>query len=287
ESLIVIGGGVVGVEMSQAYSSLGARVTLLVGGRGLLPREEDFVQAEVGSSLAEQGVDVRTGRRATAVRRTDDTRVTVTLDDGSTVTADEVLVAVGREPQADDLGLASVGVESRGYVTVDERMRIPGVNWLYVVGDLNGRALFTHMAKYQAAIAADDILGRDMVATHLADGLGSPRVIFTEPQVAAVGHTTATAEAAGLRVRVVDVPTEGNAGGAFSGGVGGTSRFLIDEERDVLVGVTVTGTAVAELLHAATIAIVGEVPIRRLRHAVPAFPTRSEVWLYLFNALGI
>ncbi|RKN34855.1 dihydrolipoyl dehydrogenase family protein [Micromonospora musae] len=287
ESLIVIGGGVVGAEMSQAYSSLGARVTLVVGGRGLLPREEDFVRAEVGRSLAEQGVELRDGRRATAVRRADDTRVTVTLDDGSTVTADEVLVAVGREPQADDLGLASVGVESRGYVTVDERMRIPGVNWLYVVGDLNGRALFTHMAKYQAAIAADDILGRDMVATHLADGLGSPRVIFTEPQVAAVGHTTATAEAAGLRVRVVDVPTDGNAGGAYAGGVGGTSRFLIDEERDVLVGVTITGTAVAEFLHAATIAIVGEVPVRRLRHAIPAFPTRSEIWLYLFNALGI
>ena len=286
ESLIVIGGGVVGVEMSQAYASLGSCVTLVEGDRGLLPREEDFVRTEVSESLAEQGVDIRTGQRATAVQRNGD-QVTVTLIDGSTVTGDEVLVAAGRAPQAADLGLETVGAETDGFVAVDEHMRVPGLDWLYVVGDLNGRALFTHMAKYQAAIAAGDILGRDMTIEHVADGANSPRVIFTEPQVAAVGHTTASAAAAGLKVRVIDVPTDGNAGGAFSGGARGTSRFLVDEDRDVLVGVTITGTAVADFLQAATIAIVGEVPVRRLRHAIPAFPTRSEIWLYLFNALGI
>ena len=282
----MIGGGVVGAEMSQAYRSLGARVTLVVGPRGLLPREEDFVRTQVSESLAEQGVDIRAGRRAVAVRRVGD-QVTVTLDDGSTVTSEEVLVAAGREPHTADLGLEFVGADTAGFLKVDERMRVPGVDWLYVVGDLNGRALFTHMAKYQAAIAAGDILGDDVAAEHLADGAGAPRVIFTEPQVAAVGHTTASATEAGLRVRVIDVPTDGNAGGAFSGGARGTSRFLIDEDRDVLVGVTITGTAVADFLQAATIAIVGEVPIRRLRHAIPAFPTRSEIWLHLFNALGI
>ncbi|MGJ6966536.1 dihydrolipoyl dehydrogenase family protein [Streptosporangium sp. G11] len=288
-SLIVIGGGVVGVEMSQAYASLGSRVTLVEGDRGLLPREEDFVRAEVGESLAEQGVDIRAGQRATAVRRDGDDggKVTVTLTDGGTVIGDEVLVAAGRAPQAADLGLETVGARTDGFVAVDEHMRVPGLDWLYVVGDLNGRALFTHMAKYQAAIAAGNILGRDMTAEHVADGANSPRVIFTEPQVAAVGHTTASAAAAGLKVRVIDVPTDGNAGGAFSGGARGTSRFLIDEDNDVLVGVTITGTAVADFLQAATIAIVGEVPVRRLRHAIPAFPTRSEIWLYLFNALGI
>jgi dihydrolipoamide dehydrogenase len=213
--------------------------------------------------------------------------VTVTLDDGTCVTADEVLVAAGREPHTVDLGLESVGAGSAGFVKVDERMRVPALDWLYVVGDLNGRALFTHMAKYQAAIAAGDILGDGMAAEHLADGAGAPRVIFTEPQVAAVGHTTASARAAGLRVRVVDVATDGNAGGAFSGGARGTGRFLVDEERGVLVGTTITGTAVADFLQAATIAIVGEVPVRRLRHAVPAFPTRSEIWLHLFDALGV
>ena len=285
-SLVVIGAGVVGVEMSQAYTSLGSRVTLIAGERGLLPREEDFVGIEVSESLAKQCVDIRTGQRATAVRR-DRNQVTVTLADGSTATGEEVLVAAGRTPRLADLGLKSVGVPTEGFVAVDEHLRVPGLDWLYAIGDLNGRAQFTHMAKYQAAIAAEDILGRDMALEHLADGARAPRVIFTEPQVAAVGHTTTSAAAAGLKVRVVDVPTEGNAGGAYSGGAIGTSRFLVEEDRGVLVGATVTGTAVGEFLQAATIAIVGEVPVRRLRHAIPAYPTRSEIWLYFFNALGI
>jgi pyruvate/2-oxoglutarate dehydrogenase complex dihydrolipoamide dehydrogenase (E3) component len=240
----------------------------------------------VAERLAEQGVDIRTGNRPTAVRR-DDSGVTVTLGDGSTVTADQILIATGRTPQAVDLGLEVVGVKSEGFVEVDAHMRVPGQDWLYVIGDLNGRALFTHMAKYQAAIASGEILGKPMVAEHLADGPGAPRVIFTSPQVAAVGHTTTSAEEAGLRVRVVDVGTEANAGGSYSGGGVGTARFLVDDQRNVLVGVTITGTAVAEFLQAATIAIVGEVPVTRLRHAIPSFPTRSELWLYFFNELGI
>jgi pyruvate/2-oxoglutarate dehydrogenase complex dihydrolipoamide dehydrogenase (E3) component len=285
-SLIIIGGGVVGAEMSQAYCSLGTRVTLVEGEHRLLAREEQFACEQVTDSLAAQGVDIRTAQSATAVRRDGD-RVVVTLADGSTVTADQVLVAAGRTAQIGGLGLDTVGVTGDGYVTVDERMRVPGVDGLYVIGDLNGRALFTHMAKYQAAIVSEDILGRDMVVEHLADGPRSPRVIFTEPQVAAVGYTAADAEAAGLRVRVVDVGTEANAGGAFTGGGVGTSRFVVDEDRGVLVGVTVTGAEVADFLHAATIAVVGEVPLKRLRHAIPAFPTRSEIWLYLFNELDL
>ncbi|WP_250034745.1 dihydrolipoyl dehydrogenase family protein [Paractinoplanes maris] len=284
-SLIVIGGGVVGSELSQAFVSLGSQVTLVVG-RGVLPKEEDFAGLQVAERLAEQGVDIRTGHRPTAMRR-DAAGVTVTLGDGSTVTAEQVLIATGRTPQAVDLGLEAVGVKSEGFVEVDAHMRVPGQDWLYVIGDLNGRALYTHMAKYQAAIAAGEILGRPMVAEHLADGPGAPRVIFTSPQVAAVGHTTSSAAGAGLGVRIVDVGTEANAGGSYSGGGPGTARFLIDEQRGVLVGATITGTAVAEFLQAATIAIVGEVPITRLRHAIPSFPTRSELWLYLFNELGI
>jgi dihydrolipoamide dehydrogenase len=144
------------------------------------------------------------------------------------------------------------------------------------------------MAKYQAALASGHILGRPMAAQHQADGAGAPRVIFTDPQVAAVGHTTATAAAAGVPVRVVDLPTSGNAGGSYYGsGARGTSRFLIDEERQVIVGATITGSEVADFLHAATIAVVGEVPLERLRHAVPAFPTRSEVWLQLLEQAGV
>jgi pyruvate/2-oxoglutarate dehydrogenase complex dihydrolipoamide dehydrogenase (E3) component len=281
ESLIIIGGGVVGAEMAQAYVSLGSRVVLVEGEHRLLSREEPFACEQVTESLIEQGAEIRTGQSAVAVHRSGD-KVEVTLKDGSTVAAAEVLIAAGRTPQSKDLGLPA-----DGFIEVDDRMRVPGSEWLYVIGDLNGRALYTHMAKYQAAIASGDILGRDMVAEHLADGLGSPRVIFTEPQVAAVGHTAASAANAGLNVRVVDIPTEGNAGGRFFNNPRGTTRFIVDEDRGVLVGVTFTGTEVADFLQAATIAVVGEVPITRLRHAIPPFPTRSEIWLYLFNALGI
>jgi len=287
DSLIVMGGGVVGVEMSQAYVSLGSRITLIEGERRLLPREEEFACEEVTDALAEQGVDIRTSRKATEVRR-DGRAVSVTLDDGATVAADELLVAVGRVPQVKGLGLETVGIDRDGYVEVDEHARVGGHDWLYAIGDLNGRAAFTHMAKYQARVAADHVLGKDSAAQHGADGALAPRVIFTDPQVAAAGHTTKTAADAGLSPRVVDIPTSGNAGGSYYGrGARGTSRFLVDEQRGVIVGATITGSEVVDFLHAATIAIVGEVPLTRLRHAVPAFPTRSEIWLKLIEELGL
>jgi pyruvate/2-oxoglutarate dehydrogenase complex dihydrolipoamide dehydrogenase (E3) component len=289
DSLVVMGGGVVGVEMSQAYCSLGARVTLIEGERRLLPREEEFACEQVTESLAEQGVDIRTGQKATGVRRDrEGGPVSVTLADGSTLTGDELLVAVGREPNTDGLGLETVGLESGGYVEVDQHTRVPALDWLYVIGDLNGRSPFTHMAKYQAAVATSHVLGKDLVLDPAIDGPGAPRVIFTDPQVTSVGHTTKTAKEAGLSPRVVDVGTSANAGGSFYGrGARGTSRFVIDEDRGVIVGATITGSEVADFLQAATIAIVGEVPLSRLRHAVPSFPTRSEIWLYLFNELGL
>jgi dihydrolipoamide dehydrogenase len=223
----------------------------------------------------------------TAVRRENGT-VSVTLADGTTVSGDELLAAIGRTPQTEQLGLETVGLEAGGHVEADEHCRVPGSDWLYVIGDINGRAAFTHMAKYQAAVAADHLLGKDTAVAHGADGKGAPRVIFTDPQVAAVGHTTKTAKAAGLTPRVIDVETSGNAGGSFYGrNAPGTARFLVDEERGVLIGATITGSEVADFLQAATIAIVGEVPVARLRHAVPAFPTRSEIWLYFFNELGL
>jgi pyruvate/2-oxoglutarate dehydrogenase complex dihydrolipoamide dehydrogenase (E3) component len=287
DSLVVLGGGVVGVEMAQAYHSFGSRVALIEGERRLLPREEEFACEQVTESLAEQGVDIRTGQKATSIRAEGDA-VLATLGDGSSVTGDQLLVAVGRTPQLDGLGLETVGIEPGRYVEVDAHTRVPGHDWLYAIGDLNGRAPYTHMAKYQAAIAADHVLGKDWAVAHAGDGQGAPRVIFTDPQVGAVGYTTDTAKEAGVRPRVVDVGTSANAGGSFYGrGAIGTSRFLIDEDRGVIVGATITGSEVVEMLHAATIAVVGEVPLTRLRHAIPAFPTRSEIWLYLFNELGL
>jgi dihydrolipoamide dehydrogenase len=182
------------------------------------------------------------------------------------------------------LGLETVGLEPGRYIEVDESMRVPGHEWLYAIGDTNGRALLTHMAKYQARIAVDVILGRDARIDPHAAGTLAPRVVFTEPQVAAVGHTLASALEAGIDARAFDVETSGTAGGSFYGrGAPGISRIVVDEQRHVLVGATFSGADVAEFLHAATIAIVGEVPVETLWHATPSFPTRSEIWLRLLE----
>jgi pyruvate/2-oxoglutarate dehydrogenase complex dihydrolipoamide dehydrogenase (E3) component len=282
ESMVIMGGGVVGVEMAQAYQTLGTQVSLVEGERRLIPREEQFACEQVTDALEALGVDVRRGQKAVKVSQADDGTVTVGLGDGSSVDGDVLLVALGRTPQTEQLGLEDLGFEAGKYVDADAHCRVPGHDWLYAIGDVNGRALFTHMGKYQARLAADHILGRETAIEHGADGPLSPHVIFTEPQVAAVGHTSDTAREAGLDVEIVEVETSGNAGGSFYGrNAPGTSRLLIDRERRVIVGATITGAEVADFLHAATIAIVGEVPIDRLQHAVPAFPTRSEIWINL------
>jgi pyruvate/2-oxoglutarate dehydrogenase complex dihydrolipoamide dehydrogenase (E3) component len=282
--LVIMGGGVVGVEMAQAYTSLGASVALVEGERRLLPREEEFACEQVTDALAGFGVDIRTGQKATRVEQDDGGAVTVTLGDGSTVEGDELLVAVGRTPQTRELGLEDLGLEAGRYVDVDEHCQVSGHPWLYAIGDINGRALFTHMGKYQGRVAADHVLGSDTALQHGADGPLSPRVIFTDPQVAAVGYTASSAAEAGIDVEVVDVQTSGNAGGSFYGrNAAGTSRLVIDRKRGVVVGATFVGAEIADFLHAATIAVVGEVPVTRLRHAVPAFPTRSEIWLRLLE----
>jgi pyruvate/2-oxoglutarate dehydrogenase complex dihydrolipoamide dehydrogenase (E3) component len=286
-SLVVLGGGTVGVEMASAFASLGSRVTVIEAGPRVLAREEPFAGDEVCDALAEAGVLVRADTRATAVSRVDG-NVSVELDDGSSVSGDQILVAVGRRTLSADLGVDSLGVEPGRPVEVDDTLRVPGHDWLYVIGDANGRALLTHMGKYQGRLAADRILGRDATLRSTNDGPLSPRVTFTDPQVAAVGHTLASAQEAGIDARAVDVPTEGNAGGSFVGrGSPGTARIVVDEERRIIVGATFTGAEIAESLHAATIAVVGEVSLDDLWHSVPCFPTRSELWLKLLEAYGM
>jgi pyruvate/2-oxoglutarate dehydrogenase complex dihydrolipoamide dehydrogenase (E3) component len=288
-SLLVLGGGVVGVEMACAYASLGAKVTVVEALPRLISGEEEFASEQVKDALEGLGVRVILGVKATSVQREGRGAVTIELENGHSLTGDELLCAIGRTPHTDGLGLDRLGLEEGKSVEVDEQMRVAGHEWLYVVGDANGRVLLTHMGKYQARIAADHILGRTGETTILrSDGRLSPRVIFTEPQIAAVGHTLASAEEDGLNVRAVDTSTEGNAGGSFVGhGASGTARIVVDEDRRVIVGATFTGVDVAESLHAATIAVIGEVPLERLWHAVPCFPTRSELWLYLLDAYGL
>jgi dihydrolipoamide dehydrogenase len=284
-SLVVLGGGPVGVEMAQAWHSLGAEVALVEALDRVLANEEPFASEQVSDALREAGVEVHTGARATAVSAGGG-EVAVELEGGGSLGGEQLLVAIGRKARTDGIGLETVGVEVERWLEVDDRLRVHGSDWLYAIGDVNGRALLTHMGKYQGRIAGDHILGRDVAAA--AEKQGSPRVTFTDPQVAAVGHTLATAEEAGIRARAVDVPTSDTAGASFHGrNMPGTTRIVVDEERRVLVGATFVGPETADFLHAATIAVAGEVPLDRLWHAVPAFPTRSEVWLKLMEEYGL
>ena len=214
--------------------------------------------------------------------------VTATLADGRTIVADEILVAVGRRPATNDLGLETVGLAPGQSVQVDDSLRAVGVDggWLYAVGDCNGRALLTHVGKYQARIAGDVILGKDARDEVSRDAV--PRVTFTDPQVCAVGLTEAQAIERGINVRTVSFGTGDVAGASVLGdGIRGTSKLVVDANGGKIVGATFTGPDVQELLHSATIAIIGQVPLERLWHAVPSFPTLSEVWLRLLEAYGL
>ncbi|RSN02970.1 pyridine nucleotide-disulfide oxidoreductase [Nonomuraea sp. WAC 01424] len=297
ESLIVIGGGVVACEMAQAMHGLGARhTTVLVRGGGLLGRVEPFAGELLAKSFAESGIDVRTHTDVVRVeRREPGGTVTVHLSEGQPLEADELLVATGRRVATRGIGLDTVGLPDDAPVEVDDSMRATGVagGWLYAVGDVNGRALLTHMGKYQARICGDVIAARahgdDLPAMRdIADGFGAPQVVFTDPQVCAVGRTEAEARKAGFRVRAVEYDL-GSVSGAYLLGDGyrGRAKAVVDEDRKVLLGVTFVGPGVGELLHAATIAVTGEVPLDRLWHAVPSFPTVSEIWLRLLETYGL
>jgi len=284
-TLLVLGGGVVGVELAQAFASLGAKVTVVEAMDRLISREEQFASEQVHDAMRESGIDVHLGKKASKVARAGDGSVTLTLEDGTELQGAELLCAIGRHPLSDDLGLDALGVQPGKPIEVDERLRVAGHDWLYVIGDVNGRALLTHAGKYQARVAADQILGKGRTVNPLADGVHVPRVIFTEPQVAAVGHTEASATEAGVRVRCAETPTSGTAGASFIGkDTPGTCKLVIDDQRDVILGATFTGVDIAEWLYAATIAVVGEVPLATLYHVTPSFPTRSEVWLRLLEA---
>jgi dihydrolipoamide dehydrogenase len=285
--LLVLGGGFIGCEMAQAYATLGSHVTMVEALPRLLANEEEFAGDQVRAALEEAGIEIHLGSKASAVARTNG-EVTLSVDGVGDLVGDELLVAVGRRPLTGDLGLETVGLEGGKSIAVDDGLRVPGHDWLYVVGDANGRALLTHMGKYQARLAADRILGKVVHLDPHSDGALSPRVTFTDPQVAAVGYTLAKAREAGLNVRAIDVSTSGNAGGSFYGrNAPGTARLVVDEDQGLVVGATITGPEVQDFLHAATIAIVGEVPLERLWHAVPTFPTRSELWLRLLEKYGL
>ncbi|WP_129786954.1 dihydrolipoyl dehydrogenase family protein [Promicromonospora panici] len=326
ESLVVIGGGVVGVEMANAYTDLGAQVTLLARG-GLLSNAEPFAGEMVEEALRKLGVDVRTGTEAASVERPGTTLedsapgpVTVTLADGEKITAAEILVATGRVPRTADLGVERVGLSESalgrgGALVVDDSLQVTGVpgGWLYACGDVTGRAPTTHHGKYQARIVGDVVAARygteagDRSPTRgdpepavgqegkpwsryaaTADETARVQVVFTQPQVSWVGPTEHEARSAGIPVETVSYDLSWVSGASVeTPGYTGRAQVLVDTQRRVLVGATFVGPDAGEMLHAATIAVVGEVPLDRLWHAVPAYPTVSEVWLRFLESYGL
>lgn len=295
QRLAIIGGGVVAAELATAYAAFGAEVTLLARS-GLLGRMEPFAGELVGKALQVQGVTLRLNTSPERVCRTDE-GVRITTSAGDELLVDEVLVATGRAPGTEDLGLESIGLQPGSWIDTDDTMRVPGFDWLYAVGDVTHRALLTHQGKYQARAAGDVIVARAAGApvdeapwgAHVAtaDHRAVPQVTFTDPEVASVGLTAAAARSAGHRIRVVDYELGDVAGSALHAEpYAGTARMVVDEDRRVILGVTFVGPDVSELLHAATIAVTAEVPLDRLWHAVPAYPTISEIWLRLLEAYG-
>lgn len=293
-SLAIIGGGVVAVEMATAYASFGTAVTI-VARSGLLRGQEDFAAEMVTTGLRGLGVDIRHGVEPSRVERTGE-GVSITLGE-QTIVADEVLVAAGRTPRTTDIGIEVAGLEPGKWLEVDDTLLVSGTDWLYATGDVNRRALVTHQGKYQARAAGDVIVARALgervedapwgahVAT--ADRAAVPQVVFGEPEVASVGLTSHAARAAGHDIRVVDYDLGWVAGASLlADDYEGRARMVVDEKRKVILGVTFVGQDVSELIQAATVAIVGEVPIDRLWHAVPAYPTMNEIWLRLLEEYG-
>lgn len=291
--LAIIGGGVVAVEMATAYASFGTEVTIFARS-GILQGQEDFAADLVGTGLRTLGVTIRK-QSPTAVERTAE-GVAISVDD-EVLTVDEVLVATGRTPRTLDLGVETAGLTPGEWIDVDDTLLVPGTDWLYATGDVNHRALLTHQGKYQARAAGDVIVARALGkpvddepwGTHVAtaDHAAVPQVTFSDPEVASVGLTSTKAQEAGYEIRVVDYDLGGVAGASLhADGYVGKARMVVDETRRVVLGVTFVGQDVAELIQAATIAVVGEVPIERLWHAVPAYPTINEVWLRLLETYG-
>ncbi|HYR61473.1 MAG TPA: NAD(P)/FAD-dependent oxidoreductase [Actinomycetota bacterium] len=300
-SLAILGGGVVGCEMATAWSNLGTKeMTLIQRGDRLLPGNEAFAGEAVRAALEQRGVRVLLGATTAAVERDARGRVSLEMATGETIVAAELLVATGRTPRTLDIGLETVGLRPGAWLDVDDSMLVTAVDggWLHAAGDVNHRALLTHMGKYQARICGDAIAARAAGRpvqpapwsrhTATADHGCVPQVIFTEPEIGVVGLTSDRAAARGLTVRSVDYEI-GDVSGAslYADGYQGHARMVVDDTRGVIVGMTLVGMAVGEMIHAATIAVAGEVPLDRLWHAVPSYPTMSEIWLRLLETYGL
>ncbi|MEV6761925.1 NAD(P)/FAD-dependent oxidoreductase [Streptomyces sp. NPDC051105] len=305
--VVVLGGGVVACEAATWLRALGvAELSVVYRRTELLPREEPFAGRMVGDRLRDAGVRLLPGRSITKVGR-DDPRetgvglphggeVTVWLDDGSTLVCDELVLATGRTPNTQDIGLPSVGCPDAGFLEVDDEQVVRAVSghWLYAVGDVCGRALLTHMGKYQARVAGEviaaratghSVAGAQSGVRGAADGhRGNPQVTFTDPEVGSAGMTERRAREAGLDVATAEYDMAALAGTyVMREDYLGRAKLVIDRASGTVVGATFVGSGVADLVHSATTAIVARVPLSLLWHVVPSYPTASEVWLRLLE----
>lgn len=295
-SLAVLGGGVAGVELAQAYARLGSVVTIIArsGILGSFPTPASDLVLE---ALRGEGITVLTDTATKAVREDDGTFV-LDVGNGQSVTAEKLLVSTGRHPNTTGLGLEDLGLEPES-LRGDDTGRVPEAGgWLYVVGDAGGRVQLTHQGKYEARMTGDAIAARaqgtlgDAAAdwspyAATADRAAIPQVVFTDPEVAMVGRTLEQARKDGINASETSLEIAVAGSSLHSDGYKGWAQIVVDEDRKVLVGVTFAGPGVSEILHSATIAVVGEVPLDRLWHAVPAYPTISEVWLRLLEKYGM
>ncbi|MGB2948830.1 MAG: NAD(P)/FAD-dependent oxidoreductase [Rhodococcus sp. (in: high G+C Gram-positive bacteria)] len=296
----VVGGGVVACEAASWLLAFGAEVTMIVRGSRLLAASEPFASELVGTALTERGARIlfdadlrqvsRPDARDTGYGRIHGGEAELTVGDRR-ITVDEILVAAGRTPASENLGLGAIGLEDGGYVVTDDHLQVPGTSWLYAAGDINGRSPLTHMGKYQARVAGDVIAARaerkplsGKRFTASADHGQVPQVVFTPLQVASVGLTEKQARDGGLDVDILaaDIAVAGSS--LQQDNFTGRAQLVIDRAEDTVLGATFVGPGVDELVHAATIAVVGKVTLDDLWHAVPSYPTVSEVWLRLLES---
>ncbi|KAF2239694.1 putative oxidoreductase [Viridothelium virens] len=300
--LIILGTGAVGCEMATVYSSFGAKVTVISSTSEILSKLDNEAGRLVRTALEARGVEFLLGSTLVEVQRMRDSSITVKTSSGTQLSASEILVATGRKPRTDGCGLELFDIPIDGTpVEVDESLRVKSVRdkWLYAVGDVNGRSPLTHMCKYQARIAATAIIrqARGDLTTEqapwnsvsaTADHLAIPQVIFTQPAVASVGLSRMQAKERNVPVRIIQTGAV-TVGALLHGDTFGEgwAQWVVDAESEKLLGMTVVGQDATELIHAATVAIVGGVRLDRLVHTVPCFPTMSEVYLNLIEAAGL
>ncbi|MFF1386015.1 dihydrolipoyl dehydrogenase family protein [Arthrobacter sp. NPDC058288] len=309
-SLAVLGGGVAGTELAQAFARLGSAVTLVARGE-ILSMYPKHATNLVLAGLRADGVDVRLNTGTERVSSNEDGSFTLSLADGDSIRAERLLVATGRHPALDGLGLEAVGLgavdgkvpplrtDTTGLVEgMDGAGQDNDANWLYAVGDAAGKVMLTHQGKYSARATGDAIAARAKGElqgspkpwsrfAQTANDHAVPNVVFTDPELASVGRSVEQARKDGYNASSVELPISVAGSSLHSEHYEGWAQLVVDEDRKVLLGATFAGPDVAELLHAATIAVVGEVPLDRLWHAVPSYPTVSEVWLRLLEEYGL